>query len=365
MRQNQKIVSIVIFLPLPILIFVVVYNNQCCLFGGHLYIERERLSRDIPQSSVIDINLNVAGEKNIDAHQNTRKEMLFSSVHKKKLTEDVNTNCQKHFGIQKTLSKFTAKEKQSLFRHLIVNEEYKFIYCYTPKVACSNWKKVIQMLQGKLTVIDDQTKVDHQGGFKTLFDYTDQQAEVILKEYFKFMFVRHPAKRALSGYRNKFNEIESFYIKHGKKIMDMYHPDEPKDYKGKVPGDDVKFEDFLRYIGVGAKPETLNEHFMPMSILCQPCAINYDFIGTYDNITEDSEYVLRKINAPENVHFPMRQTWYKPTSTNYLYYYYSLISEGILKDFLNTFSLDFTLFNYPKPYFTKPENSFEDKLFNL
>ena len=33
----------------------------------------------------------------------------------------------------------------------------------------------------------------------------------------------------------------------------------------------------------------MNEHYMPMTTLCQPCAINYDFIGIYDNLHADSE----------------------------------------------------------------------------
>ena len=60
-------------------------------------------------------------------------------------------------------------------------------------------------------------------------------------------------------------------------------------YKGKVEGDDVAFKDFLRYIANDVEPEYMNEHYMPMTTLCQPCLVNYDFIGIYDNLVEDSE----------------------------------------------------------------------------
>ena len=33
----------------------------------------------------------------------------------------------------------------------------------------------------------------------------------------------------------------------------------------------------------------MNEHYQPMNILCQPCVINYDFIGVHSHLVEDSE----------------------------------------------------------------------------
>lgn len=44
-------------------------------------------------------------------------------------------------------------------------------------------------------------------------------------------------------------------------------------YVGKVPGDDISFEEFLRYVSDAGDPATLNEHWAPMATLCQPCIV--------------------------------------------------------------------------------------------
>ena len=74
---------------------------------------------------------------------------------------------------------------------------------------------------------EDWVHMDHAHGFTYLSDFSPKEIEMRLRTYFKFMFVRNPVERALSVYRNKFNEIESFYKVYGKKIMSMYHKDSP------------------------------------------------------------------------------------------------------------------------------------------
>ena len=65
--------------------------------------------------------------------------------------------------------------------------------------------------------------MDHATGFTYLSEYSPEEINLKLKTYFKFMFVRNPTERALSVYRNKFNEIETFYKLYGKKINSLYH----------------------------------------------------------------------------------------------------------------------------------------------
>ena len=74
---------------------------------------------------------------------------------------------------------------------------------------------------------EDWVHMDHHHGFAYLSDYSDKEIKEKIRNYFKFMFIRNPTERALSVYRNKFNEIESFYKVYGKKIMSMYHKESP------------------------------------------------------------------------------------------------------------------------------------------
>jgi len=89
-----------------------------------------------------------------------------------------------------------------------------------------------------------------------------------------------------------------------------------------------------------------------MNLLCQPCVMKYDFIGTTDNIDHDSETVLRAIKAPEHVHFPKRQAFYKPTSKSLEHYYWSLVPMETVTNFVEKYALDYKMFVYDKPYFS-------------
>jgi dermatan 4-sulfotransferase 1 len=43
-----------------------------------------------------------------------------------------------------------------------VNDEHCFLCCYVPKVACSNWKRVLKVLSGTLENVDVSIKMDHK-----------------------------------------------------------------------------------------------------------------------------------------------------------------------------------------------------------
>lgn len=46
-----------------------------------------------------------------------------------------------------------------------------------------------------------------------------------------------------------------------------------EEYEGKIPGDDVSFEEFVRYLIDTKAAEYMNEHWAPMNTLCQPCLV--------------------------------------------------------------------------------------------
>lgn len=38
---------------------------------------------------------------------------------------------------------------------------------------------------------------------------------------------------------------------------------------------------------------------MPMSLLCNPCAVDYTFFGKFPTLTDDMHHVLSKVGAPQ------------------------------------------------------------------
>ncbi|XP_066533765.1 carbohydrate sulfotransferase 14 [Hoplias malabaricus] len=241
-------------------------------------------------------------------------------------------------------------QRKTLLQHILVNDEHRFLYCYVPKVACSNWKRVLKVLSGAISHVDIKGKMDHHADLLFLSDFSPEEIRHRLRHYFKFMFVREPMARLLSAYRNKFGEIEAYQRKYGAEIVRRYRKGRAKDGR-MIAGDDVTFAEFVRYL-LDEDPERMNEHWMPMHNLCQPCAIGYDFIGSYERLENDAAYVLKRIQAPPHVHFPERQTWYKPVTKETLHYYLCSVPQKLLRELLPKYILDFSLFGYPLPNIT-------------
>ncbi|XP_070688606.1 carbohydrate sulfotransferase 14 [Pempheris klunzingeri] len=237
-------------------------------------------------------------------------------------------------------------QRKTLLQHILVNDQYHFLYCYVPKVACSNWKRVIKVLNGALESVDVNIKMDHRNDLLFLSSLKPEEIRYRLKHYFKFMFVREPMERLLSAYRNKFGEIEFYQKKYGVEIIKRYRKGRAKE--ASVSGDDVTFAEFVHYL-LDEDVERMNEHWMPMYNLCQPCAVNYNFIGSHERLESDAEFVLQHIGAPPYVHFPERQTWYKPVTTETLHYYLCSLPQKLLRELLPKYILDFSLFTYPLP----------------
>ncbi|XP_059924019.1 carbohydrate sulfotransferase 14 [Gadus macrocephalus] len=243
-------------------------------------------------------------------------------------------------------------QRKTLLQHVLVNDQHRFLYCYVPKVACSNWKRLLKVLSGALGNVDVKIKMDHHSDLLFLSSLKPEEIRYRLKHYFKFLFVREPMERLLSAYKNKFGEIEMYQKRYGVEIVKRYRKGQGA--KGPaVKGDDVTFAEFVRYL-LDEDVERMNEHWMPAYNLCQPCAVSYDFIGSYENLQRDAEYVLRRVGAPDHIRFPVRQPWYKPVTAETLQYYLCSLPQKLLKDLLPKYILDFSLFTYPLPNTTNP-----------
>lgn len=237
-------------------------------------------------------------------------------------------------------------QRKTVLKHILVSDKYRFLYCYVPKVACSNWKRILKVLDGALENVNVKLKMDHKSDLVFLGDMKPDEISYRLKHYYKFIFVRDPMERLLSAYRNKFGEIKEYQLKYGVEIVKRYRKSTRKS-----TGDDVTFSEFLQYL-LDEEAERMNEHWMPIYNLCQPCAVRYDFIGSYERLTVDANYILEHVQAPSFIRFPERQSWYKPVTRETLQYYMCNTQRGLIKELLPKYILDFSLFAYPLPNIT-------------
>ena len=112
--------------------------------------------------------------------------------------------------------------------------------------------------------------------------YSEEELRSRLKEYAKFMFVRHPMERLVSAYRDKFvnnnrSQEKWFFSRYGRKIIKRYRANATRESFAK--GHDVTFAEFVQYVIDLPRSNhhiMFDNHWRPMHDLCFPCAIQYD-----------------------------------------------------------------------------------------
>ena len=222
--------------------------------------------------------------------------------------------------------------------NIIVDEKFKILFCYIPKIACTQWKTVMASLGGTET----KFWIHDARNFKFLGDYPMEEVDRILQTYFKFVFVREPFERLLSAYLDKFYSGDpDFHNNYGREIIKRYRPGGNPEHKN------VTFDEFLNYvlhIGKGY----WNEHWQTYDKLCHPCGIQYDFIGKFENLEQEAPYVLEMsgISRILNISFPE----IKPSMTfSKVPFYYSQISKERFYAVLKLFGNDTEMFRYDLP----------------
>ncbi|XP_033889339.1 carbohydrate sulfotransferase 11 isoform X1 [Acipenser ruthenus] len=243
-------------------------------------------------------------------------------------------------------------------KHLVVDEEHEMIYCYVPKVACTNWKRVMMVLTGRGKYSDPMDIAPNEAhipsNLKTLNQYTIPEINHRLKSYLKFLFVREPFERLVSAYRNKFTRKynTSFHKRFGTKIVRRHRKNATQE--ALHSGSDVKFEEFVDYLihPTTQKEEPFNEHWQTVYSLCHPCHIRYDLVGKYETLEQDSNYILRLAGVIDYLRFP---TYAKSTRTTdeMAAEFFQNISSHHQTQLFELYKFDFLMFNYTTPSYLK------------
>lgn len=239
--------------------------------------------------------------------------------------------------------------------HIIVVEKFKILFCYVPKVACTEWKMILTRLSvtgdkwkriieavnriGKITIHDHRN-------IRLLNSYPEDEARRMLKSYIKIVFVREPFERFLSAYLNKFHSEWNgyYYQRFGRHIINKYRPGHPNDKN-------VTFDEFVQYVG-NSRVEGLDLHWQTYDRLCHPCAVNYDFIGKFENLEEEARHVLEisNISRELNISFPQ----FRPSNTSLkVPFYYSQIPKERLSKIVQLYAGDSEMFQYDLPKFLR------------
>ncbi|KAJ0062559.1 hypothetical protein NL108_017097 [Boleophthalmus pectinirostris] len=250
---------------------------------------------------------------------------------------------------------------------IFVSDAHKILFCQTPKVGNTQWKKVLIVLNGAFPNVEEiPENIVHnheKNGLPRLSSYRPPEITHRLDSYFKFLIVRDPFERLISAFKDKFvlnPRFEPWYkLDIAPAIIRKYrrfHGDHGAAEDERGAG--LRFEDFVRYLGDAEGRHRLDRqfgahiiHWLSYVELCAPCDIDYDVIGHHETLERDAAHILRAAGIDGLVtypHIPPGITRYNRTKVQS---YFSGIGKRDARRLFARYQGDFTLFGYERPGF--------------
>jgi hypothetical protein len=187
-----------------------------------------------------------------------------------------------------------------LDKRLLINHEYSFIYCPIYKVASSSFR-IMMILLNQPSNSFDIIKLDkfynYVNANYSLASYTETERKNLLNDpnFFKFAFVRNPWSKLASAYLNKFvhpkKSNHHFLLEVINKIYQKKDL-EPNYQKS------ITFKEFVEYLALTEDSE-IDNHWKPQHLFLEN--IQFDFIGRFENLVEDFNYIKERLNIKINL----------------------------------------------------------------
>ncbi len=282
--------------------------------------------------------------------------------------ENLRKQCSS-LGLEANITEDWLNKYKDSLSHILVSDKHKALYCYIPKVSCTNWKEVFIVMNGKATrdgvkgfALPKIHSMSQTAKWR-LDKYSINDILHRLQTYTTFLVVRNPFSRTLSTYREKF-EIDkplsrSFRKVYGNNIHMRYgnHPQ----LKGKKPptgGYDVTFQEYVKYVGdrnISKFDGDPTEHWKPMIDLCLPCTVEYDIIAHLETLEIDTANILERIGGSEYMDLVVGQSPHGTGSSknNTLVKYYDQLTEDDIEGIRWRYKEDFKVFGYGEQMLVK------------
>ena len=201
-----------------------------------------------------------------------------------------------------------------------------------------------------------------------------------LKQYYKFMMIRHPLERLLSGYRDKIEPLlqmdysvtnnqsllkdniipknMKFFEAHRRWIFSKYRPlDLLKWMSGRGSYNiQLTFSDFVQWI-INSEDNSLNEHFSSVLNNAHPCIIRYNFYANFKNYSREVRLLVKRLDTNPNffTDHNTHKAWDETKSVMKMYYS-QLSSELKYRLFKRMYKeLDFYYHLYPEDQWSHVE----------
>ncbi|WP_198666172.1 sulfotransferase family 2 domain-containing protein [Tropicimonas sp. IMCC34043] len=166
-----------------------------------------------------------------------------------------------------------------------VDDQRRVVYFETPKVGCTTIKLLMQEAYvGRKIDFGPDPYLVHDRGRSPLLQLgpmsPEDRAEALFGASFsRFGFVRHPTRRAISAYRDKYANLNNPEREHHLFRIGLKAEDDPS-----------LLEVLERMKDLGDIGRDI--HFMTQNFLLGSGHVNFDFVGRFETFGEDLETIL-------------------------------------------------------------------------
>ena len=228
---------------------------------------------------------------------------------------------------------------------VLFNDNVQLLQCMVQKVSSSTWVDVfIWLIREKIGKKRYALPASHPIWKKISLVHNCNDTRRMAQRYqtyTKFLITRNPFERLVSAYTSKFTQGQDWYemtyapdviianylsniknvlvnevrekLKRGESILNSELNEniiqQIKRLDAGVGNFKITFSEFLNYIIVQSTVfgrKSLDYHWAPITVICDPCTIRYDIIAKFETLHEDSKIILDYVqaNTSQKVNFP-------------------------------------------------------------
>ena len=252
-------------------------------------------------------------------------------------------------------------EVYSFDRHMLLDDKHKILFCFVPKVGCTNLKLLVFVNQGLIKRSEllkardavNQVKLEAVMAQHSFMTATKKRKKLAFSKYFKFTMFRNPLERLASSYRSKVERFPLTGLHDARPHFnwlrkDIYSTLHKKEYAewgemGGVTPINITFSEFVDYWMyfpiVNKMDSQLDEHFLLINDMCQPCRTRFDFYGNFRHFDRDAQVLMSKIGAKSS---DLRTGYYsEDTSTSAMMRrYYGTLSKHQKEEIIKKMALE-------------------------
>jgi len=240
-----------------------------------------------------------------------------------------------------------------------INKEHSLVWCNVFKSASTSWMYILNVLAGYKPKFLKKTKKVPLMLARAKYPRPSKELlkEVLsLRNVTSLIIGRNPFERLVSAYRDKIYGAlpGTFHDKMRRTITHTYrNVNVPKGKKlpaGFIP----TFKEFVRYIvDENFKQNTPEMHWAPVYSFCNPCQVNFNSIAKFETLSDDTDFILKKINAADVDIEKKNSAKDGKSSHEVTRTYLRELTKNLYTQLVDVYRIDFDLFGYEVPEYEK------------